>query len=258
MLLTLLKKEFKELFKTKTFLILPIVIISFSAISPLLAYFIQDILKAILPPEQIEPIIDSLPTQSIRDAYTQLLSNLNQIGYLVLLFFATSIFISDKTKGRLLLILAKPIKRSDILISKFLNILIQYILALLIGSAFFIFYTYALFDEFDVLLYLSVISLHFLYGLFLIAIAMFASTVTKSYMASILISVLTFMGLGIFNFIDHNLLYIIPNSLNKLQLNVISGTYESIQIIISLVSVLAMISILVTSSVVIFKHQEIE
>jgi len=251
---TLIKKEVLELFKTKKFLVLPIVILFFSLTSPIIAKLMPEIIDS-MGTEGMQ-IIVSEPT--MRDAFDQLLNNLNQIGYFVLLFVATSTFISDKTKGRLTLILSKPMKRSHILISKFIVLMSQLIIAVLIGSIFFGIYTFVIFKEFDVIKYLGVMGLYVLYGIFLITLSMLASIIAKSYMMSILISISVFLFSAMFSFMEADFLYILPSKATSLQLFILKDEINSFHFILNIISILVLSFLLVFASIGIFKQQEIE
>ena len=137
----LLKYDFFYLFKTSKFLVIGAVFVMFSVISPLTTKYINEILSFLLNGAD-SPI--EIPVPTIYTAYSQYISDLYEICFMVVLFVVVSIFIRDKTKGLLPLILSKPINRTKYVLSKYISVLVLILGSLLLGYLTFSYYTYFL------------------------------------------------------------------------------------------------------------------
>ena len=178
----MLKYDFFYLKRTSKFIVFPLVIIVFSILSPLTARYLNELLDLLLGSTDIGL---NFPDPTVYDSYLQYYSDLNEIVLFVILFTAVSIFIRDKTKGLMPLILSKPINRDKYYLSKFISFSVLIFGSLLIGYLVFTYYTYFLFDEVFFGVGLIMILLYFVYILFLLSITLFTSVVFKSYVGSI-------------------------------------------------------------------------
>ncbi len=183
----LLKYDFIYLKKTSKFIIFPAVAIIFAILSPLTARYMNELLKFLMT--ESGPII-SLPDPTVLDSYIQYIGNLYEIFLIVIIFIGVGMFMRDKNKGLLPLILSKPIHRVKYLLSKLTSLSILLLGTLVISGVIFSYYTYFLFEEVDLLIVLNTTLLYFLYILFILSVAMFLSVFTKSYASA---SILTFI-----------------------------------------------------------------
>ena len=113
----LLKYDFIYLWRTYKFLIFPAVAVLFAFASPLTAKYINELLALLTTTTGGDPLI-VLPDPVIQDSYAQYLSNLYEIFLIVCIFVSVSVFMRDKNKGLLPLVLSKPINRTNYLLSK--------------------------------------------------------------------------------------------------------------------------------------------
>ena len=116
-MIKLLKYDFIYLWRTYKFLIFPAVAVLFAFASPLTAKYINELLALLTTTTGGDPLI-VLPDPVIQDSYAQYLSNLYEIFLIVCIFVSVSVFMRDKNKGLLPLVLSKPINRTNYLLSK--------------------------------------------------------------------------------------------------------------------------------------------
>lgn len=179
----LLKYEFYYLRKTQKFTVFAGIFILFSIISPLTAKYIQEILAFLLNGQDLGIPV---PDPTVYTAYEQYISDLYESIFFIVLFVSVSIFIRDKTKGLLLLVFSKPINRVHYILSKYVSFLLLLLVSTFVGYLLFTYYTYFLFDEVFFLKGLAMMGLYFLYLACISSVALFFSTVSKSYLLAIL------------------------------------------------------------------------
>jgi ABC-2 type transport system permease protein len=190
-----LKKELLESARTYKLLIMLIVFFVFGIMSPLTAKLLPEIMSSVMT----DGIIINLPEPAAIDSWTQFFKNISQIGLFVTVILFSGILSSELSKGTLVNMLTKGLSRSTVILSKFTSIVtvwtISYILAFVVAFG----YTVYLFpnDAISNLLF-SVFCL-WLFGVFLLAALMFASTLVKSNYGCLLITGAILVVLVIFN-----------------------------------------------------------
>ena len=188
----LLKYDFYYLQKTSKFIIFPVLLVLLAIMSPLSAKYLNEILKAAL---EGSGIVMEFGEPTVFDSYMQYFGNVYEIYLYVIIFVAVGMFIGDKTKGLLPLILSKPINRTKYIFSKFISFGLLVLASLFIGYFVFDYYTYFLFDEVDMLGMFYSTLLYFIYIIYIMSMAMFAATHSKSYIVAV---VITFGGMIFF------------------------------------------------------------
>ena len=179
------KKEFTESIRTARFLILAAIFVSLGIMSPLIAKLMPELLKSI-PAEGMAGISFELPEPTAFDAWTQFFKNVGQIGMLALIILFCGITANEFGKGTLVNLLTKGLKRSTVVLSKFLAGGViwsaAYLLCLAaccVGTAYF--------WKLDVMshVFLSFFA-PWLFGLLLIALLIFGGVLFKGFMGSLL------------------------------------------------------------------------
>ena len=115
---TLLKYDFLFLFKTKKFIIFPVLFGLFAMMSPLVAYYLPEILNMIPATEGISII---MPAATVESAYSQYFADMNETVLFIIIFVAISVFIKEKTTGLLTQLFSKPIQREKYILSKYFS-----------------------------------------------------------------------------------------------------------------------------------------
>lgn len=191
---TLLKYDFFYMRKTSRIIIIGAVILFFAILSPITAKYMNELLDVLL---EDSGLVIELTTPTVIDSYAQYIGNLYELILYVLIFMSVGMFIRDKTKGVLPLVLSKPIDRNKYILSKFIVFNSIVFVVLLLGYLVFGYYTFFLFDQVDMGLLFTVTLLFMVYLLFITSIAMFSSMVTKSYPIAILITFVVYIFMQI-------------------------------------------------------------
>lgn len=179
----LLKYELFYLRRTQKFTVFAGIFILFSILSPLTAKYLHEILAFLLNGQDLGL---PLPDPTVYTGYEQYISDLYETIFFIVLFVSVSIFIRDKTKGLLLLVFSKPINRVEYILSKYISFLILLLFSIAVGYLLFTYYTYFLFGEVFFIKGLAMMGLYFLYLACISSVALFFSTVSKSYLLAIL------------------------------------------------------------------------
>jgi ABC-2 type transport system permease protein len=211
-MIKLLKYDYIYLWKTYKFLIFPAIAVIFAFASPLTAKYINELLTLLTSTATGDPLI-VLPDPTIQDSYAQYASNLYEIFLIVGIFVSVSIFMSDKNKGLLPLILSKPINRTKYLLSKVSSLSVVILVSLLAGGIIFSYSTWVLFDSVDVLLVLWMSLLFFVYVVFVFASAMFFSQYTKNYATASILTFIVYIVFSIFGGFEKGVLEYLPGRL---------------------------------------------
>ena len=177
-----LRKELMEHWRTSRFMVLLMVLTLFGLISPLLAKYIPEILKAVPGGEQFAGLV---PTPTMIDAISQYIKNIGQFGILLALLLSMGAVVNEKEKGTAALVLVKPLPRGIFILSKFLSLVIIFFFSLLLAGMGGFYYTTLIFSPPDLSAWISLNSLIWLVMLVYAAITLLFSTLMKSQAAAI-------------------------------------------------------------------------
>ncbi len=175
---TLLRKEMLEQWRTRRLVIVGIVFLAFGIMSPLLAKFTPEILKAVgtgMPGATIE-----LPPPTTADAVAQLAKNVGQIGVLVAILLAMGSVAAEKERGTAAFILTLPAGRGAFLLAKLIALGITLLVGIVVAGLADWFYTAILFEPLAAPGFVAVVLLLWLQMLAFAAITFLASTVAGS------------------------------------------------------------------------------
>jgi ABC-2 type transport system permease protein len=115
-------------------------------LSPLLAYFTPQMLRAVPGAEQFA---DLVPTPTTADALSQYIKNISQFGFILAILLGMGAVAGEKERGTASLILSKPMARGAFVTSKFIAQMTVYLLGFLLALLGAYFYTLVLFGEID-------------------------------------------------------------------------------------------------------------
>ncbi len=249
----ILKKEFLELIRTKKILILVIIFLFVSISSPIIAKLIPTIFKNM----EMQGIKLTIPEATWRDSIDQFIKNISQLAIIVIVFMFAGSVAEEKNKKTLEMILTKPISRNNFIVSKYIAAISATILILLISSIIFYFYTTSIFGHFSFNNFSLLVLLVALYIAQTVALTIFCSTLFTNQIfvagLSFFIEIVLVSILGSIDKISKYFPgYILGHYKNLIENGNISDFLPSV-----LVS-LAIIVLLVYSSLTIFRKQEIE
>ncbi len=106
------KKEITEYVRTSKIIILGTVFLLFGMMNPVLAKFTPEIIKA-------AGLDINLPEPTALDSWAQFFKNVGQMGLVVVVIVFSGIMANEFSKGTLINILTKGLKRKTVILSKF-------------------------------------------------------------------------------------------------------------------------------------------
>ncbi|UOO37204.1 LPXTG cell wall anchor domain-containing protein [Oscillospiraceae bacterium CM] len=178
------KKELTEQLRSFKALILMAVLFLFGMMSPLTAKILPDIFTGM----QVQGITIIIPTPTAFDAYAQFFKNVGQMGLLVLLLLYGGLLSQDVTKGTLIVLLAKGLSRSAVIAAKFITSLIVWTAGYALAAFTAWGYTIYLFGADVVPNLLPAFFSLWLFGAFLLALLLFASTAAPGNYGGLLVT----------------------------------------------------------------------
>ena len=188
------RKEWLELIRTHRLLIVAIVLVFFGLTSPLLAKFTPEIITLIPGGEEISKII---PVPTVVDAIAQYVKNMGQFGIILALLLTMGAIAQEKDKGTAAMMLVKPLPRGAFLAAKFAGLASMFAISLAVAGIACYYYTLLLFEAMNILNWLVLNVLLFVYMLVFVALTLFCSTLTKSQAAAggIALGLMVILGL---------------------------------------------------------------
>jgi len=139
----LLRKELLEQWRTRKVLVVMAVFLLFGLMSPLLARFTSDLLKALPEAEQFAGLI---PEPKTADAVAQYVKNLTQFGFIVAILLGMGAIAGERERGTAAMTLSKPVPRWAYVLAKFDAQALVWLVALLPAGLAAWYYTGLLFE----------------------------------------------------------------------------------------------------------------
>jgi len=146
---TLLRYDFLYMKKTSKILVFVILGIFLSGLSVLTARYMNELLALAFAQEGMGDI--TLPEVTVMDAYVQFYSNFQQIFFFAIIFIGIAFINQDMNKGYDIWLFSRPVKRYQYLLSKTIILNSLVFASLLISAVFFGYYTFIVFETFDIL-----------------------------------------------------------------------------------------------------------
>lgn len=178
------KKEFTENLRTYKLMIMIVVFLIFGVMSPLFAKFTPEILKA----AGLDASALGMGMPTAIDSFAQFFKNVGQLGLLVLVIVFSGIMANELSKGTLINILTKGMKRSAVILSKFTMATViwtvSYLLCLAVTYAYTAYY-FTIENTSNVFLTFSSM---WLFGVLLVAIVILGGVLFKSIYGSLLLT----------------------------------------------------------------------
>jgi ABC-2 type transport system permease protein len=172
---TLLAKEFREQWRTWKVIVFLAVLLITGIISPILAKYTPELLKSI--PDLPAGLADIIPTPTVADSIAQYLKNTGQFGILLVILLTMGVVAQEKERGTAAMLLTKPVRRSAVILAKWLAGMIIVLAGLIVDGLACLAYTAVLFEPvpFWTLNLLLLVTL----GVYL-TVALMASTLARS------------------------------------------------------------------------------
>jgi ABC-2 type transport system permease protein len=245
-----LKKELVEILKTPKIIILPSIFLFIGLVSALTGRYMNELIAS------MSDLNIQLPEPVYLDSYAQLFKNLSMMGVIVVILTFMGIVVDEKVKGSAILVLTKSVSRTQFILSKLAASVLLFTVSYLLAVLGCVYYTYVLFPQFSNEYLPITLALFWIYGLFIIAATILASTISKSHtMAAVLgflsyalVSALAaFPKIGTFS----------PGALPSLGLGLLSGTMKLSDMTGAVLVTLGAFIAIIAASIALFKRQEL-
>ncbi len=217
----LLKYDFLYMHKTTKIFIMIGLGIFLAALSVLTARYMSELMQYAMTQEGIETV--DVPTPTVQDAYVQFYSNMQQIFFLVLLFIAGAFFSKDISKGIDQWLFARPVSRVHYMLSKTLIIHLLGLFGLFVSALFFAYSTVFVFEGFEFWRFFGSLFIFYVFILFFVQLVMMLVSIFARMLWAMLISVVFFFVLSLFNTIDSGVFKYMPTKLPTIALDFING-----------------------------------
>jgi ABC-2 type transport system permease protein len=176
-----LRKEVLELVRTYRLLVMAVILILWGLTSPLLAKLLPELLRVIPGGEVALPLI---PTPTIADAIVQYQKNLSLFGLLLAFLMTMGAVAQEKERGTAVLMLVKPLSRPAFLLAKFAALALAFLACMVVAGLGGYYYTVLLFGAPDLVAWVVLTAMLWLYMLVYVAVMLLASTIAKSQAAA--------------------------------------------------------------------------
>lgn len=176
-----LRKEILEQFRTRRFLITLIVLVLFGMLSPVMAKYLPELMKAIPGTGQFQI---TMPLPTINDAITQYIKNTSQFAIILALLLPMGAVAVEKDKGTAAMMLVKPLPRWMFLLTKFKALAFTFLVSIAAAGLMGYLYTWYLFGAMDIGAWMAINLLLWLYAMVYVAITLLFSTLMKSQAAA--------------------------------------------------------------------------
>ena len=174
----LLAKEFREQWRTWRLLILVAVLTISGLISPLLAKYTPALLRSI--PDMPPGLAEMIPEPTTADSILQYVKNISQFGLLLAVILIMGTMAQEKERGTAAMLLTRPVRRSSVVISKWVVWMLSIAAGVVLSGLACWFYTAILFDMLPLGEFTLLNLLIWLFLAVYASMALFASTLART------------------------------------------------------------------------------
>jgi ABC-2 type transport system permease protein len=180
-----LKKELMEGVRTYRIMIMVLVFIGLGILSPLTAKMTPEIIRAFVPEDMMTiTVADPMAI----DSWMQFYSNVSQIGIIVMIIVFSGILANEISRKTLIILLTKGLSRSSVILAKYIYAVLIWTVSLLLCFFVTLGYTVYLFPGEAVSNMLFALFCMWLFGVFLLAVQIFAATLMNHSYSCLLIT----------------------------------------------------------------------
>ena len=174
----LLRKEMRELWRTRRFLIVGAVLFVFGLLGPLSVKYMPAILSQVPGvPEGLEGL---LPEPDVVLAVDEFVQNLSQFGAILAILVPMGAVVGEKDRGTAAMVLSKPVSRASFLGAKGIAYAGVFLVGVILAGLGGYYYLGILFEWLSPLGFLALVGLITLYLLMFVVITIFTSTICQS------------------------------------------------------------------------------
>jgi ABC-2 type transport system permease protein len=175
---TLLAKEFLEQRRTSKLWIFLAVFFIVGCISPVLAKYTPDLLRSI--PNIPAAVVALIPEPSLKDSIDQYAKNASQFGVLLVIVLTMNVIAQERERGTAAMLFSKPVKRSAVVLSKWLAGILTVTASVILSSIACAVYTAILFSGLPLGKYLIFNLLLLLFLAVYLSVALLASALARN------------------------------------------------------------------------------
>lgn len=246
------KKEFYESNATFRIHILLAVFLIFGIMSPLLAKLTPEIIKSLGD----TGVIIQIPEPTALDSWAQFFKNIGQMGILVVVIMFCGIMSNELSKGTLINLLTKGLKRNTVILSKFFVATILWLLAYLLCFSVCLAYTAYFWDLGDMNNALLAFAAPWLFGELIIALLILGGTLFGNIYGSLLSCLSVVIALNIVSIFPKTSKYN-PVTLSGGTLSLLSGASEASDFIPAVIICTVLTVGLIIASVFVFNKKKV-
>ncbi len=213
------KKEFLESWRTSKLFILMIFFLILGIMNPLIAILTPDIIEMSFG----DALPVNIPEPSSLDSWGQFYQSMTQTGLIVITLLFSGTMSGEVSKGTLVNLVTKGLKRSTVVISKSIYLILQWTLCMFL--AFFVTWVYTLYyftDDNSPHVFLAVLPL-WIFGILLVTAILLTSTISRNSYEGLLLTGGFVVLLFIVNIFD-KLKHYNPITLTSENINFLQGT----------------------------------
>ena len=246
------KKEFLESFRTYKLPILVGVFILLGIMNPLTAKLTPQLLESFMP----EGMLVAIPEPTAIDSWAQFFKNVNQMGLIVTVIMFSGLMATEFSKGTLIIVLTKGLKRSSVILSKFTVASVLWTLSLSICFVVSYAYTVYFWNGDGLLEVLFAVLCLWLFGIILISVLLVGGVILKNSYGSLLFVVGTMVVMFMLNLIPdvkkHNPLLLISGNMD-----LITGKLSASDFTVPMIIGVALLITFIIAAVQIFNKKHV-
>ncbi|MFC3418985.1 ABC transporter permease [Salinicoccus hispanicus] len=218
----LFRKEVVESWRNFRLMAILIVFIIIGVLSPFTALILPDILGMVM---KDSGIMAEIPDSAALDSYTQFFTNMNQMGLVIFVIVFGSILTHEFSRNTLVNLVTKGLKRTNVIVVKSVFLIFVWTMGYVVSALVTYIYTLYYWDEAVDHLILS-FTMTWMYGLFIISLVMFASTLFTNSFIAVLLSVVAIVIMMMMASIHPDVAEYLPQYLIGNNVGLLAGEVE--------------------------------
>jgi len=177
-MITLLRKELRESWRTYRTAIIWVVLLAFGLISPLLARYTPELVRAV--PDLPTGFAELVPDPTVQDAISQYVENISMFGALLAIIITMGTAAGERERGSAALLLTKPVRPAVVILCKWLAGMGVLLVGIILAALACWFYTWILFEPLPLGLTVALNGLLFVTLGFYLTLALLASALAPT------------------------------------------------------------------------------
>lgn len=172
-----LQKELYEQWATRKMLVVLAVMLVFGFLAPITAKLLPELVASIGQGQNVTII---LPPPTAKDSLDQFIKNTSQLVLLIALLLSFTVVVSERERGLMQLIFPHALPRTTFILAKFTALSLLLGLGMLLQAVATYLYTTLLFSAPDLMNFINIVVLLYIYLIVFVALAVLASTLGRT------------------------------------------------------------------------------